>query len=150
MQRIISVRKKALPEIMQWCEKREAESNNGNDMVQMILLFKNINHLINSENGGRLILQSQNIGDYDSFANHVNTFLLYHDDDDNHLPISVFSFIVPTMSTSFILHIMLSMGRFETELDLTIHSSLKQYLRYCGLIGPNDDELSLFPIMLMT
>ena len=38
---------------------------------------------------------------------------------------------------------MLSMGRFETEVDLTLHGSYRECLRYCGLIGPNNDEASL-------
>ena len=59
-----------------------------------------------------------------------------------HLPIPVFSFITPTMSTSFLLHIILSIGRFETEIDLLTHCNIKECLRHCKLIGANDDDES--------
>ena len=78
----------------------------------------------------------------DEFTAHVHCNLI-HIDDQEHLPIPVFSFISPTISTSFLLHIMLSMGRFETEIDLLTHGSIKECLRYCRLIGENDDDESL-------
>ena len=72
------------------------------------------------------------------FAAHVHCHLL-HTDDQEHLPIPFFSFISPTISTSFLLHVMLYMGRFVTEIDSLTHSSIKECLRQCQLIGPNDD-----------
>ena len=60
----------------------------------------------------------------DEFTEHVYCNLI-HIDDQEHLPISVFSFISPTISTSFMLYIMLSMGRFETEIDLLARGSIK-------------------------
>ena len=47
------------------------------------------------------------------------------------------------MTTSFIIHIMLSMGCFDTKIDLYMYQSLRECLRYCQLIGPDDDEVSL-------
>ena len=44
------------------------------------------------------------------------------------------------MGNQFILHILLSMRRFETEVDLTLHESLRASLRYAKLIGPENDE----------
>ena len=80
--------------------------------------------------------------DDDSFDHeleeHVHCHLL-HTDDQEHLPIPFFSFISPTISTSFLLHVMLYMGRFVTEIDSLTHSSIKECLRQCQLIGPNDD-----------
>ena len=40
--------------------------------------------------------------------------LLYNDDIKEHLPIPVFSYIAPTIETSFLLYFMLSEGGFET------------------------------------
>ena len=54
-----------------------------------------------------------------------------------------FSYIAPTMNTSFLLHIMLSLGRFETEIDIFLHRTLRECFRYCGLIGEEDDAASL-------
>ena len=38
---------------------------------------------------------------------------------------------------------MLSMGRFETEIDLNMHQSILKCLRSCGLVGSNNDTDSL-------
>ena len=78
----------------------------------------------------------------DDFYNHVY-YNLIHEDTMEHLPIPCYSFTTPLMSTSFMLHIMLSMGRFETEIDLLTHSNIKECLRKCKLIGPNEDSESL-------
>ena len=68
---------------------------------------------------------------------------ILHEDDLRHLPIPVFSYIKPTMGPRFILHIMLSLGEFDTELDLILHPTLRDSLRYSKLIGENNDEDSL-------
>ena len=47
------------------------------------------------------------------------------------------------MGHQFILHILFSMGQFETELDLTLHTTLKYALRYAKLIGDEEDNESL-------
>ena len=41
------------------------------------------------------------------------------------------------------LHVMVSMGQFETEIDLILHQRIRECLQYCGLIGIRDDEDSL-------
>ena len=47
------------------------------------------------------------------------------------------------MGHQFILHIILSLGIFEIELDLNIHITLNYALRYAKLIGTYDDKESL-------
>ena len=54
----------------------------------------------------------------------------------------MFSYVKPTIGPRFILHIMLSLGEFETELDLILYPTLRDYLRYAGLIGELNDEES--------
>ena len=70
---------------------------------------------------------------------------LFHLDNKSEelLPMPVFSCTKPTQGPSFLLHVLLSMGRFETEIDLTLHESVKACFCYAKLIGPNDDEESL-------
>ena len=74
--------------------------------------------------------------------NFIQENLLY-DDEHRHLPIPVFSYVKPTLEPRFMLHILLSMGQFETDIDLILHQSLRESLRYAQLIGPLDDEQSL-------
>jgi len=35
------------------------------------------------------------------------------------------------------------LGRFSTEIDLSLHGTIRERLRYAKLIGPNNDEDSL-------
>ena len=74
--------------------------------------------------------------------NFMEENLLYND-GKRHLPILVFSFVRPTLGPQFILHILLSMDQFETEIDMILHPTLRESLRYAKLIGPLDDEDSL-------
>ena len=69
--------------------------------------------------------------------------MIDEDSDYDHLPIPVYSYIKPTMGTQFILHLLLSMGHFSTEIDLTLNETLRESFRYANLIGPLDDEESL-------
>ena len=59
------------------------------------------------------------------FLTHVHTQLVYFDDDHEHLSIPVYSYIKPTMGVQFILHILLSMGHFATEVDLISHPTIQ-------------------------
>ena len=68
---------------------------------------------------------------------------LLYDDDDKHIPIPVFSYVKPTLGPRFILHVLLSLGEFETEIDLLLHRNLREAFRYAKLIGPENDEASL-------
>ena len=81
-----------------------------------------------------------------AFYNFAQKQLIHPREKDlsySNLPVPVYTFTRPSMGHQFILHILLSMGRFETEVDLTLHSSLRKSLRYAKLIGPNDDNESL-------
>ncbi len=68
---------------------------------------------------------------------------MIYDDSLKHLPIPVYSYVKPTMGPRFLLHIMLSLGEFETEVDLVVNTSMRESLRYAKLIGPLDDIESL-------
>ena len=68
---------------------------------------------------------------------------LLHVDEDQFCPIIVSNEVTPDNAHQFILHILLTLGRFETEVDLTTHRSLRDSFRYAKLIGSNNDEESL-------
>ena len=59
-----------------------------------------------------------------------------YDDEHKHIPIPVFSYVKPTMGARFLLHIMLSMGEFDTEMDFLVENvkglRLKPAQRYWG------------------
>ena len=88
-------------------------------------LFQFISDIINSNTG-----------------NSLNHFV-YNDEAELHLPIPVYSYIRPDMGTQFILHVLLSLGRFSTEIDLLQHATLRDSFQYTKLIGHHNDVYSL-------
>ena len=142
LQRQVRVRKKALSEINSWFEKTSQEEYDDH-MLLMVELFKRVHATVQSVDNDDRTTAEDSTEEHQDFCRHVFTNLLHDDDNKDHLPIPVFSYITPTMTTSFVLHIMLSMGCFDTEIDLCMHQSLRECLRYCKLIGTDDDEVSL-------
>ena len=55
----------------------------------------------------------------------------------------MFSYVKPTLGIRFILHVFLSLGHFETELDLLLHPTLRDSFRYAKLIGNSNDPIDL-------
>ena len=74
-----------------------------------------------------------------------NELLDYHmsGQKNDNLSFPVYAYIIPDMVHQWILHIFLSLGIFETEVDLTMHRNLCDDLRYYKIIGTDDDEVSL-------
>lgn len=127
----IKLRKKALVEIYDWIRKIEKESQVPRIMISIICRLKTV-----YESTADLSL------DDEQFLEFANKHLI-HDDSGKHLPIPVYSFIKPTMGAQFLHHLLLSFGRFETELDLVFHSSIRKCFRYAKLIGNSDDPSDL-------
>ena len=122
--------------------QEQGQDNEGR--LKLMDLFRRINELVMNTNGANLNENHEGLDEQNLlFQHHVYDNLLFADDDKNHLPIPIFSYITPTMTTSILLHIMLSMGQFETEVDILIHENLRECLRYCKLIGENNNEESL-------
>ena len=69
--------------------------------------------------------------------------IIYDSGKDEHLPVPVYSYLKPTLGVQFIHHILISLGRFTTEIDLTMQSSIRESLRYAKLIGSSNDEEDL-------
>lgn len=138
LQNQVCLRLKDLPEVIEFLELQDIPEDNQNSRYVMKTYFKKVSHYHN------MFSENENYGsetDHELWAFMNNGIL--HDDDLRHLPIPVFSYVRPTMGPRFILHLMLSMGEFDTELDLILHRTLRDSLRYAKLIGLNDDEDSL-------
>ena len=72
--------------------------------------------------------------------------LIYYDEsgqDKDKLPVPVYTYMRPYMGHQFILHILLSLGKFYTELDIKTHRTLHNALCYAKIIGTYDEEESL-------
>ena len=95
---------------MIWCGNILGEEifdidDEDNYLSESINLFYRIYEIVQIDN--------EHNGDIDDgFKNHVYNNIL-HVNEKEDLPIDIFSYIAPTISTSFIFHIMLLMGSFE-------------------------------------
>ena len=125
-------REKALDEILFWLENSIAKDDDFHNNIgkqNTYELFFNIKEALNNP--------QINIG----YVEFIQLNFMF--EEDLKLPIPVYSYIRPTLQHQFILHLLLSFGRFETELDLVRHPTLRDSFRYAKLIGDNDDEESL-------
>ena len=141
VQRQVKVRTKAFPEIKKYISELNlvpTERDSNNPLHIMVSFFEKMFRLFD-ENVSLIDAMSEHDCSFYAFMNKH----LIHVDNEPHLPIPVYSYIKPHMGTRFLLHIMLSMGKFDTEYDLNLHRSLRKSLRYAGLIGPCDDPESL-------
>jgi predicted GIY-YIG superfamily endonuclease len=70
-------------------------------------------------------------------------FDFIHKDKSELLPIPVTSNPSPRNPVQFLIHVILSLGRYRTELEALTHASFRDCLREVGLIGRDTDEDSL-------
>ena len=126
-------RKKALPELIAWVDSIELQYE---DMyTPMVDLFRKLSYVVTN---------LDNLHDDDQrFLDFADEYLFYEDNDEDHLPIPVYSSIKPSMGPEFILNTLLSLGRFSTERELLLHNTLRDCFRHAKLIGDDEDEDSL-------
>ena len=137
LQRQVKLRKIALSELMDWCDYIENDNDENIDGVHaMIEVFRKIFRVTTID-------PTELSHDEAIFLCHANENLLYINEKEESLPIPVFSYIKPSMGIQFLHHILLSLGRFETEIDLILHPTIRESFRYAKLIGSgeNEDEL---------
>ena len=130
--RKVCLRKNALIEVWDWLENTIAgdddfETNVGKQSIYQ--LFYDIKTSLS------------NPQDNEIFVEYIQNNLLF--EEKLKFPIPVYSYIRPSTQHQFILHLLLSLGRYETEIDLVRHASLRDAFRYAKLIGNNNDEESL-------
>ena len=123
----VLLRIKALPELLLWLTNIEGEDNCDRDMVS---LFRRLDRALSSSED-------------EEFRTFAYKHLIYKEDSNEHLPIPVYSYIKPTMAPEFILHILLSMGRFHTEREILLQPSLRDSFKNAKLIGTETDDESL-------
>ena len=131
------IRSKALFEIKSYVgkmkennEDEETEMTHGKkEMLKFFeKLLKVMNPTENLTNGEK------------NFQKFVKKEIIHDSTKDEHLPIPVYSYLKPTLGVQFIHHILISMGKFHTEIDLTTRGSIRDSLRYAKLIGNSNRE----------
>ena len=64
---------------------------------------------------------------------------LLYEDKTRHRPIPLYSYTRPMIATQFILHVLLSLSHFVTEIDLLLHVTIRYFFCEAKLIGPSGD-----------
>ena len=75
--------------------------------------------------------------------NFVHKTLLCDDASKERFQIPVFLYVRPNFEEQFILHILLSLWRFRTEINLCLHRTLRESFIHAKQIGQENDEESL-------
>ena len=140
LQRQVKLRKEAITELLKWCDTiQEDDSFNIPDnshLREMVSIFHDISNV--------LLHPFEELDNHNQiFYQHIQDNIIHQDTIIQHLPIPVYSMLTPTMSLQFLNHIMLSLGRYESEMDLSLFGTIREKYRHAKLIGPNDDEISL-------
>ena len=139
LQRQVKLRKNALKEVYEWLSTIDIENNpQVQGQAEVIQLFSDIIYVIREDNSGLSRAHIQQ-----SFYQHVVSNLIYDDSEMNHLPIPVYSFIRPSNSLHFVNHILLSMGSYNTDIDMMMKPSLRECFRSVKLIGDSNEEEAL-------
>ena len=102
----------------------------------MVSLFRHLNHV------------TQNCANLNN-TNHIfldfkNKHIFYNDDNDDHLPITVYSGIKPSRGPEFILNAVLSLGIFYTDRELLLNETLGGCFCNAKLIREEDDTESMY------
>ena len=138
--KITKIRYKAIPEIKDYLNSIiQSDIDTNNPMYDTYQIFKEIVELYERKNNVNTIMSESENKKWD----HIEYFWVHVDSNEVHLPVIVFDYIKPSIPTRFILHVLLSLGHFETEYDLLLHTTLKDSLRYAKLIGPSNDPQDL-------
>ena len=109
---LVQARDKALDEVYGYLDQFSFARGLPEEMIKAMFIDMQLLHGI-SKNGGEMSNEMKKLWS-------VLQFMIYEDPAE-HLPVPVYLFIRPTMNTWFILHLLLSMGHYETEYDLILY-----------------------------
>jgi len=136
----IYVRRAALPEIVEYMETLRdedfgVEATDNYARTAPTRLFRDMKEYCETAPTGRRQLSWERLADR----------FLYEDPDEPSTPLPVIwcTNIRPTEPTRFILHLLLTLGRFDNELDLLNKGSLRQAMIYANLFDPSRPQESI-------
>ena len=125
LQNQVRLRTKAIKEVQEYIESIEVQGRRNDPKNKMISIFTEIFRLNTCSHENAYFDDVDDVLQWKFIKDHM-----LYDDDQRHIPVPVFSYIKPTMGPRFLLHIMLSMGEFETELGFILHPTIRDSLRY--------------------
>ena len=138
LSRKVRIRKLAIDEVLKMLEVNINDLRNLHDPTDKELFAHEVNETIIEII--RIYLTKRNIPNLSDEERIADFF--YSDETDN-LPIPVVSGISPENAQQFLTHIILSLGKYNTEIDALNHPTIRDSLREVGLIGHETNQDSL-------
>ena len=123
----IKLRLKALPELEAYLRREQRKDHYYLTHRHMLHLFADILDSERTVGRTRALHSSEALSKWQTYRAN-----LLHCEDQ--LPIPVFSFIKPILGRRFILHVLLSMGKFSNKLDLMLSTNTWQQFVKAGLV----------------
>ena len=143
LQRVVLLRKRAITEVKAFLINIEHDINYFTDenddrydgVQDIIIVFKKIITVVEKINNDESLSEDEKY--FYDFA--LSQLIKDDQEQHDHLPVPVFSYIRPNTGLRYIHHLLLSMGRFTTEIDLILHPTIREALRYGKLIGSSNE-----------
>lgn len=89
----------------------------------------------------QLVKADDNTLSTDEMSKKTEFMSVYIEDDSKSLPpIPVWSMITPTNPHQFIIHLLLTLGKFDTEKDILLKPSMRECFKAARLVGSDDSE----------
>jgi hypothetical protein len=153
----IQIREKAIPHVLKFLREMQSDRNfyckdhtippllGTETRDEFIALFEELQH--SSEELSALDDETQEHKDkkllHDTFIGGCSLNAVDRSKKD--IPIVWYDSIPPTQGHRFIVHLLLSMGNFDNELNLFAHPDMRTCFEYAGLIPTRDATITLTP-----
>jgi hypothetical protein len=133
----VKVRLEAFPEILDFLDELETNIDFDHSMTPskreaintMVSFFRDLERVFKTDYDDLIRIEDQELFD------HAMREIVISHEPGYHLPVPVFSYTKPTMGVQFLIHLLLSLGHFQTEIDLTSHATIRECMQYAKLIG---------------
>ena len=144
VQHVVKVRRAALSDIVNYLNSNNDPSNGRSCMKRLFvtiqnraLVFENMPHeqQLAIEGLGHDSIEHQHLQQWIELKElFISKKCLATASDTHLLPIPVFSNIKPTLAGRFLLHLLLSMGDFNNEIELLAHPTMREAFQHANLI----------------
>ena len=100
---------------------------------EMVSLLDDMNYVVSTS--------VEELDNYNKqFYEHAHESILITNEEEQHIPVTVYSLLTPMISLQSLNQIMLLFGRYATEIYMSLHVSIRENVLNATLIGMNDNE----------
>ena len=132
------IRVKVLPEIVEYIDTLNQPDDTFHPINKIANLFLEIKNLLDLNTLNPNVLNNKER----KRLKFLKEYIIY-EDIKCRLTIWVCLYARPIVGSQFILHILLSLSHFATEVNILLHTTIRESLQYAKLIGPSNDTEEL-------